>query len=1138
MPPTATAPRSPQAPTEPWKAFKNILAETVGPIAVLGIASQKLLSTIASTAMNAKKLQDAINTSSGAEQLRKQFEGIGLSAAQAKQKVEELAQASANGPFNLDSLGAASKNLKIVGGDAVNTAANLKKVADMAAATGSPIDTMATAYARLIASMKGGGGAEAAASLAEMGAISSDTAEKINNITAAGGSFSEKMIALSGDLSKSTGAANALGGTLAGLQAKLASLQANSARNIGDMFIEGEKAALRAQISFQKVKSALDEAASAPFAAISEGFNGIKESIGKFLSSSDSVKGIVLIFNAIFAAAAGIFVTTSVAALGVAATLIRMGSAAFTAAGGMTALNAVTRSWVGLGAGALGFISAIVTALVLFGGRALQTSREVDQLIKKNKELAASGAQGSSKIEAMVPAVKGGTVEDRQKALETADASVDEAKTRLESAQKTQQGESKKDTNWNRAVTMDWFGVAARERQASAEGEVNSASQELNRRKNARSQIAAISSNGLGLDREQLQKNYQRNDIIENSRNAAFERLQGSVDVDSAASMAKSEVERATKKDDKNQIVSKQSYDERTKINNASGKIARSETAQEKEKAFEELKSIETKSESGGIQKQIDYKKSIVGEQTMLESESRASKADLLEKTFARDNLEKRYGSQMQQREKFIKEGGSESGADSLYGPANNNLIQARKDVEVAKQREADINLRKKQIDKRATSEGDVSGKAIQELEVKRDAALKKEDPTISAQQKENAINKSQAAAEALAARNNMVQQSRNKATLESRLASLSSDGSDDEYKINAESGLNRSSNVKALNAAVELKKKADEYNASRGTDQEQKKRKELEVAQVQAAAAGTNGRGAEEIQQELDAEKQITATKLQAAKISESAAKAEYEASMRRLNVEKQISQMKVAQSKSVIEGSEFKGKTEGAINMNGAKKELESQLKALEASKAKDAASAAYKANPNEQNKANLDNANEAASAAGVGNRRTRDLEALVQSSSRDLSAKKEQEATSLAEARDNLKLQSLRTSEKYGATYKERESSRIAADSLEDTKAKHERAAELGKTISDPDQANKLADIEVRRNRVVKDIEREGTIPVSNLARMGGSSGWAGMVNSNENKNKKLEDLNNEQNNLLKRIDETMKQSWNLAKTLSER
>jgi hypothetical protein len=306
---------------------------------------------------------------------------------------------------------------------------------------------------------------------------------------------------------------------------------------------------------------------------------------------------------------------------------------------------------------------------------------------------------------------------------------------------------------------------------------------------------------------------------------------------------------------------------------------------------------------------------------------------------------------------------------------------------------------------------------------------------------------------------------------------------------------------MRALAASQNVAAKENEYSAARGTPQEEQKRQELEAARTQAAEAGVNGRSTAEIQAQLDIQKQIVATKLQAAKVAEAGAKAEYDAAMRRLNIEQQISQLRVAQAKSKMDGSEFQGKTESKIKMEASEKELAAQEKALKASQARDAAEAAFKANPSEANKKALDAANEAAAAAGVGNRRTRDVEGDVTAAKNALADRNSQQAALLAETRDDMKIQSLRATQNYGPG-SQREAAKKEADALEDKKAREARVAELGAAgITDTDTANKIADIEVQRARITKDIEEQGNVPSSSMARIGGSAGFAGMVNTDQ-------------------------------------
>ena len=160
---------------------------------------------------------------------------------------------------------------------------------------------------------------------------------------------------------------------------------------------------------------------------------------------------------------------------------------------------------------------------------------------------------------------------------------------------------------------------------------------------------------------------------------------------------------------------------------------------------------------------------------------------------------------------------------------------------------------------------------------------------------------------------------------------------------------------------------------------------------------------------------------------------------------------------------------------------------------------------------------------------------MEKDVKSAKGGLADSMAREANAQADARDNLKIQSLRVTERYGSNGNEREKARKEADALEDNRAKQARAKELGKDISDPDKANKIADIEVRRERIVKDAEREGTPPASQMARMGGSSGFAGVVNDSQAIQKKIADLNEKQAAALASMKEKNDQIFPLVMSL---
>ena len=150
--------------------------------------------------------------------------------------------------------------------------------------------------------------------------------------------------------------------------------------------------------------------------------------------------------------------------------------------------------------------------------------------------------------------------------------------------------------------------------------------------------------------------------------------------------------------------------------------------------------------------------------------------------------------------------------------------------------------------------------------------------------------------------------------------------------------------------------------------------------------------------------------------------------------------------------------------------------------------------------------------------------------------LADRNSQQAALLAETRDDMKIQSLRATQNYGPG-SQREAAKREADALEDKKAREARVAELGAAgITDTDTANKIADIEVQRARITKDIEEQGNVPSSSMARIGGSAGFAGMVNTDQEKNKRLEELNRKQADLLEKMERRMNDSYNLAVRLS--
>jgi uncharacterized protein YjgD (DUF1641 family) len=63
-----------------------------------------------------------------------------------------------------------------------------------------------------------------------------------------------------------------------------------------------------------------------------------------------------------------------------------------------------------------------------------------------------------------------------------------------------------------------------------------------------------------------------------------------------------------------------------------------------------------------------------------------------------------------------------------------------------------------------------------------------------------------------------------------------------------------------------------------------------------------------------------------------------------------------------------------------------------------------------------------------------------------------------------------------------------------------AKEARTKELGETIKDPEIAAGLASAEVEMARAMSNIEKKGQPAMGEMASVGGSAGWGGLVNDN--------------------------------------
>ena len=83
---------------------------------------------------------------------------------------------------------------------------------------------------------------------------------------------------------------------------------------------------------------------------------------------------------------------------------------------------------------------------------------------------------------------------------------------------------------------------------------------------------------------------------------------------------------------------------------------------------------------------------------------------------------------------------------------------------------------------------------------------------------------------------------------------------------------------------------------------------------------------------------------------------------------------------------------------------------------------------------------------------------------------------------------------------------------ADDLEDKMAARKRALELTNMGASDAVASRISTEEVKRNRLLSNMEEAGTPEMSSIAKMGGSAGFAGVVGGPDDKSlQTIKDLN---------------------------
>ena len=835
------------AAADKWTLVKGLIADTIGPMAILAAAGSAFVKASAGAALNAARMQQALQASDGAARLQKDFEHLLGSAAAAQKQVEMLAKVASSGAFTFDSLAQASKNLQVLTNGALNTEQALRKIQDSAAATGAPVDAMAASVSDLYNALNSGavsgskfaeGVGGAASQLQRMGAISAATVAQVTGLAESGASVSSTWQVVEADLARAAGAASELGGTIAGLKQQLATLEESGSIDVGNQFAEGEKAGLRAAIAFEKVSAAMESANAGPWSVVVGVINSVKEAFANlFLAVSQTgpfttffkVVGVVAV--AAFVALTATMIVQSAAILTWAASTA-VGAAAIT---GLTvALGVCTAAlqvwWASVNAATLG-LAALVAAFIAMGGAAITAGMQVSALAEELKKIKSKDIKVNADINSRIKAVK--TVEDYDEAKKEIDA---QKAGKVEQRKQGQKELEELDASYN-----PFFRDS---RRAEAQGKIDDADKGITVAQEQGGNLLeeASASGALGFDKQRLDIAKDRLELEKQILEAARQSVQQSSSPKEAAKYAKEDREAKEKKFNDasatqenvagDSRIAKKAAVEVAKKKDA--EVADQENIEAKKRKASELKSVTSYGDvfdevTGGDESELEsIRGSIANSRNEAKPGQVAARFDSSVYDKARDGYTEKDGTKVEgartEAGKLDIELAKRTALETERTAANSELEQAQKDTSPLK--DVLVERAQKRVDNVAGQIGgitDVDGKtvgagglapaAMQSLQVDL-ASAKADGSTVKSREDlENARKIEQLANEALAAHEAAIDASAKRLDLEQQISALS--GGTDSGKqaaIDAEQTQSRQDTEKKRAPLAAKEKAREEY--------------------------------------------------------------------------------------------------------------------------------------------------------------------------------------------------------------------------------------------------------------------------------------------------------------------------------------
>ena len=198
-------------------------------------------------------IRTALSSAFHFETQTQQFKTLIGNIDEAKAHMADLKALGDTPPFSLDEFAKASRSLMVMTDGALGYKKSLEMIGDAAAATGHPVEEMGQAVGRLYAFIRDGQPlARAVTQLRNMGVITPEVAQKLQDLQAAGKSNSEIWAEVEAQLGRYKGAMAETEKTGDGLMGAIKSRWDNIVRQFGQALEEEAKGGLKSMVDAAK----------------------------------------------------------------------------------------------------------------------------------------------------------------------------------------------------------------------------------------------------------------------------------------------------------------------------------------------------------------------------------------------------------------------------------------------------------------------------------------------------------------------------------------------------------------------------------------------------------------------------------------------------------------------------------------------------------------------------------------------------------------------------------------------------------------------------------------------------------------------------------------------------------------------